>query len=146
MLWAPSRALQPILCPVDFSDASVRSLEYAEHRTKAARNSPSSMSSKCRPTAGAYPASGDFNVTDPPGRGAECLRLRAMTPNPFESSSYQDRRPLRRRYDHSCGWRRAQTTVVMGVHGRGAVERLFRVETARVIRAATCPFLVVRRP
>ena len=37
--------------------------------------------------------------------------------------------------------------VVMGVHGRGAVDRLlFGSTTHHVIRAATCPVLVVRQP
>jgi nucleotide-binding universal stress UspA family protein len=36
--------------------------------------------------------------------------------------------------------------IVMGVHGRGAVDLMvFGSNTARVIRAATCPVLVVRQ-
>ncbi len=43
--------------------------------------------------------------------------------------------------------KRNVSLIVMGVHGRGAVGRLvFGSTTERVVREATCPVLVVRRP
>jgi nucleotide-binding universal stress UspA family protein len=142
-----------ILCPVDFSDASLSALEYAMDIAQEANaqltvvhviNVPPELRAH-------YPASGDFNVDDiRRAAQAECLRhLRSLIPESVrtycgvetvvqEGAAYGQ--ILRVAAEHKSD------LIVMGVHGRGAMDlMLFGSNTARVIRAATCPVLVVRQ-
>lgn len=142
-----------ILCPVDFSDASVNALEYAMDVAQEAGAQLTLVHVIDMPPEprAHYPASGDFNVYHIRAAAeAECLRhLRSLIPGSVRTSCavktvVQEgavyREVLRVAAEHNSD------LIVMGVHGRGAVDLMvFGSNTARVIRAATCPVLVVRQ-
>jgi nucleotide-binding universal stress UspA family protein len=140
-----------ILCAVDFSDASLAALEYAISLSEEADADLLLLHSIEVPPEllEHIPVSRDFNVDQlhAEARAASLNRLRTMVP------------PSARTYCHvdttvaeGAAYRQILKTateqpadlIVMGVHGRGAVDvLLFGSNTARVIRAATCPVLIV---
>lgn len=142
-----------ILCPVDFSDASMSALKYAMDIAQEATAQLTVVHVvEVPPELRAHdPASGDVNVDDiRTAAEAECLRhLRSMIPESVRTSCGVEtvvqegaayRQILRVAAEHKSD------LIVMGVHGRGAMDlKVFGSNTARVIRAATCPVLVVRQ-
>jgi len=142
-----------ILCPVDFSDASVSALEYAMDVAQEAGAQLTLVHVIEMPPElrAHYPASGDFNVDHIRAAAeAECLRhLRSLIPE-----SVRTHCAVKTVVQEGAAYREVlrvaaedkSDLIVMGVHGRGAVDLMvFGSNTARVIRAATCPVLVVRQ-
>jgi nucleotide-binding universal stress UspA family protein len=143
-----------ILSAIDFSDASLGALEYAMSLAEEADADLTLLHSIEVPPElrQPIPVPADFNIDQCHAAAeAECLvRLRELVP------------PAVRIYCHvetavreGAAYRQVlrlaaeQTTdlIVMGVHGRGAVDLLlFGSNTARVIRAAACPVLIVPTP
>jgi nucleotide-binding universal stress UspA family protein len=140
-----------ILCPVDFSDASMRALEYALSMAQEADAHvillhvlESSLDS-----AQALEAS-HFTVPEYERhrRDAAAEQLRQVlpadarewcTPEEIVTAGTPHREILR------VAEEQAAELIVMGVHGRGAVDlALFGSTTNQVIRAAECPVLTLR--
>jgi nucleotide-binding universal stress UspA family protein len=140
-----------ILCAVDFSDASLSALEYAISLAEEADADLSLLHAIEVPPEllEHLPVPADFDVDQCHAAArAACLeRLRTLIPPSartyctvgtvaMEGAAY--RQILRLSAEEKTD------LIVMGVHGRGAVELLlFGSNTARVIRAATCPVLIV---
>jgi nucleotide-binding universal stress UspA family protein len=140
-----------ILCAVDFSDASLSALEYAMSLAEEADADLSLLHAIEVPPEllEHIPVPDDFDVDQCHAAArAACLeRLRTLIPPSvriycnvgtvaMEGAAY--RQILRLSAEEKSD------LIVMGVHGRGAVELLlFGSNTARVIRAATCPVLIV---
>jgi nucleotide-binding universal stress UspA family protein len=140
-----------ILCAVDFSDASLSALEYAMSLAEEADADLSLVHAIEVPPEllEHIPVPDDFDVDQCHAAArASCLeRLRALVPPSvrtycqvetvaMEGAAY--RQILRLSVEQKTD------LIIMGVHGRGAVELLlFGSNTARVIRAATCPVLIV---
>jgi nucleotide-binding universal stress UspA family protein len=140
-----------ILCAVDFSDASVGALQYAISLAEEADAYLTLFHSiEVPPELREHvPVPADFDVDQCRAAAeAACLqRLRELVPPSArtychvetvvkEGSAYREILRL-------CA-ERPIDLIVMGVQGRGAVDRLvFGSNTARVMRAATCPVLIV---
>jgi nucleotide-binding universal stress UspA family protein len=140
-----------ILCAVDFSDASLGALDYAISLAEEADADLTLFHSIEVPPEllEHIPVPPDFSVDQCHAAArAACLeRLRELIPSSvrtycnvrtvaMEGAAY--RQILRLSAEDKSD------LIVMGVHGRGAVELLlFGSNTARVIRAATCPVLIV---
>ena len=142
-----------ILCPVDFSSASVRALDYAmDIQAKASAQLTLIHVIEVPPElrAHATPA-GDLNVDQIRAAAeAECLQqLRSLVPEHVRRQrGIETAVPEGAAYDQILRMAAAQKSdlIVMGVHGRGAIDlMMFGSNTARVIRTATCPVLVVRQ-
>jgi universal stress protein A len=141
-----------ILCPVDFSDASIRALYYTLSMAEQASAQVTLLHViEVPPELRANPLAEGFDV-DKVRVAAEtdCLdRVQQLVPKDVpkdctvktavrEGSAYRE--ILRMAVE------RAADLIVMGVHGRGAVDLLvFGSNTARVSRAAPCPVLIVRQ-
>jgi nucleotide-binding universal stress UspA family protein len=155
---APDTALdepvhyRKILCPVDFSDGSVRAMEYA---TGLAREYAAELLVlhviEVPPELHESPLSPDFSVESVRAAAeADCLRrLRALVaPGPRQGwtvrTSVQEGAPYREVLKSASEHR--TDLIVMGVQGRGAIDLMvFGSNTARVARSATCPVLIVRK-
>ena len=140
-----------IVCAIDFSEASLGALEYAISLAEEADATLTLLHSIEVPPEllEHIPVPDDFNVDQCHAAAeAACLqRLRELVPSSVrnycqvttavrEGAAY--RQILR------LSEEQAADLIVMGVHGRGAVDlMLFGSNTARVIRAATCPVLIV---
>lgn len=140
-----------MLCAIDFSDASLKALEYAISLAEEADADLTLFHSIEVPPEllEHIPVPPDFDVDQCHATArAACLeRLRALVPasvRPYchvgtavsEGAAY--RQLLAQAAEQKTD------LIVMGVHGRGAVDLLlFGSNTARVIRAAACPVLVV---
>jgi nucleotide-binding universal stress UspA family protein len=142
-----------ILCPVDFSDASLTALTYA---LSIAQESDATLTVMhavdIPPELSEYMPPADFNLdairTTAVANSLE--RLRELIPDSartfctvettvVEGAAY--RQVLKVAAD------RHSDLIVMGVHGRGALDLFFfGSNTARVTRATTCPVLVLRQP
>lgn len=139
-----------ILCAVDFSDCSVAALTQALSMAEEAdaRLTVLNVIEK-PPELDAFPMSPAFNVDElrAAAEAARLQRLRGLIPasvRPYctvETTVWEGR-----------AWRgilqlaaeRKSDLIVMGVHGRGAVDlALFGSNTHHVIRGATCPVLTV---
>jgi nucleotide-binding universal stress UspA family protein len=140
-----------VLCAVDFSDASLAALEYAISLSEEADADLLLLHSiEVPPELREHtPVPGDFDVDQRHAAArAECLnRLRTMVPRSARAYCHVDTAVA-----EGAAYRQILKTaaeqpadlIVMGVHGRGAVDLLlFGSNTARVIRAATCPVLIV---
>jgi nucleotide-binding universal stress UspA family protein len=143
-----------ILCAIDFSDASRGALEYA---ISLAEETDAELtlfhSIEVPPELLEHiPVPADFNIDQCRAAAeAACLqRLRALVP-PSVRSYCQVKTAVSEgaAYRQLLRLAAEQPTdlIVMGVRGRGAVDLLlFGSNTARVIRAATCPVLIVPPP
>jgi nucleotide-binding universal stress UspA family protein len=142
-----------ILCAVDFSDASLGALEYAVSLAEEADADLTLLHSiEVPPELREHiPVPADFDV-DRYHAAAEaaCLeRLRALVPPSVQAYCHvetvvQEGAAYRQILRLSA--ERSTDLIIMGVHGRGAVDVLvFGSNTARVIRAAPCPVLIVPR-
>lgn len=142
-----------ILCPVDFSDGSKAALAYA---TSLAEESDAHLTLlhviDVPPELREHAMAGSLDV-DAIRADAEAGRLRQLQDlvppdaRTFCSVETTVREGGVYREILRAAVERSADLIVMGVHGRGAVDLLvFGSNTARVARAATCPVLVVRRP
>lgn len=140
-----------ILCPVDFSEASLRALEYAEalaqecsaeltllHVMDASLHLRDYMAAERRAEVAQLHAA---------ARAESLRRLRQLIPDRVKTYCHTETEAsegvvygevLRAAAD------RRSDLIVMGVQGRGAFDLLvFGSNTARVVRRANCPVLVV---
>jgi nucleotide-binding universal stress UspA family protein len=142
-----------ILCPVDFSEDSLTALTYA---LSIAQETDATLivmhAIEIPPELSGYmlPADFDPDAIRTTAISASLERLRDLIPDSVrtfctvetmvvEGAAY--RQVLKVAAD------RHSDLIVMGVHGRGALDLLvFGSNTARVTRAATCPVLVLREP
>jgi nucleotide-binding universal stress UspA family protein len=142
-----------ILCPVDFSDASVTALTYALSIAQESDATLTVMHAiEVPPELSEHMPPSDVNLDAirAAAVAASLERLRDLIPASVrtfctvetlvvEGAAY--------RQVLQVAAERHSDLIVMGVQGRGAVDLLiFGSNTARVSRAATCPVLVVRRP
>jgi nucleotide-binding universal stress UspA family protein len=140
-----------ILCPVEFSDASIRALEYALSLAKEAdaRLLLLHAIEDVLGDAGAK-ALGHLSVSEY-SRHLEqdaMTRLRAAVPDDARVWSKPEERVVTgRAYEEILKVVAAERVdlVVMGVQGKGVVDRLvFGSTTHRVIREAYCPFMTLQ--
>lgn len=147
---APVR-FQRILCPIDFSESSLSALAYALNLAEEADAHLTLLHVvEMPPELRENPLTPDFDI-DRIHADAEAdarRRLRDLIPDQartyctvetdvVEGRAY--RRVLQRAGEEEAD------LIVMGVHGRGAIDLLaFGSTTHHVIRAATCPVLIVR--
>ena len=140
-----------IVCAIDFSETSLGALEYAISLAEETDATLTLLHAIEVPPEllEHLPVPDDFNVERCHAAAeAACLqRLRELVPASVrnycqvttavrEGAAY--RQILR------VSEEQAADLIVMGVHGRGAVDlMLFGSNSARVIRAATCPVLIV---
>jgi nucleotide-binding universal stress UspA family protein len=142
-----------ILCPVDFSADSLTALTFA---LSIAQESDATLTVMhaiaIPPELSEYMPPSDFNpdAIRAAGVAASLARLQDLIPDSartfcsietmvVEGAAY--RQVLKIAAD------RHSDLIVMGVHGRGALDLFFfGSNTARVTRAATCPVLVLREP
>lgn len=143
-----------ILCAVDFSDASLAALEFAISLAEEADADLTVLHTIEMPPElrEHIPVPADFNVDQCHAAAeAACLeRLRKLIPDSARSYCH-----IETAVSEGAAYRqilraaseRATDLIVMGVHGRGVVDLLlFGSNTARVIRSATCPVLIVPKP
>ena len=139
-----------ILCPMDFSDGALRALEYAITLAEEADARLTVLHViELPPELREHPLSGDFDV-DKVRAAAEAERLRRLRDLiPSEARIYCRAETAVR---EGAAYReilkeaaeRNADLIVMGVQGRGAIDLLvFGSNTARVVRRATCPVLIV---
>jgi len=140
-----------ILCPIDFSETSNRALAYAmslAEETAAHLTVVNVIEVPPELRQHSFAEGIDVDRIRAAAE-AECLRrLRQLIPDEArkrctvetavrEGAAYRETLKLAAE-DHS-------DLIVMGVHGRGAIDLLvFGSNTARVTRAAECPVLIVR--
>jgi nucleotide-binding universal stress UspA family protein len=140
-----------ILCPVDFSEASKRALTYA---LMLAEESDARLTVlhaiEVPPELQATASAEEVNV-DAVHAEAEAERLRCLRALiPEEAKTYCTvmttvREGAADRTILNVAAEQQADLIVMGVQGRGALDRLvFGSNTARVARTATCPVLIVR--
>lgn len=141
-----------ILCPVDFSAASSRAVRLAVSLAEEARAQLMLLHViEMPPELKADPMSADFDVERIRAAAtAESMQqLQAFVPEPQPNCTIK---PLVREgaVYHAILATAAERTadlIVMGVQGRGAVDLLvFGSNTARVMRGAACPVLVLPPP
>ena len=139
-----------ILCAVDFSDCSVAALTYALSMAEEADARLTVLNVLGQnPDRAEDPASAAAEA-DAIGAAADrhLRRLRALIPPsvlPYctVDTAVSEGPVWRAILETADG--RASDLIVMGVHGRGAVDlALFGSNTHQVIRGATCPVLTVR--
>jgi len=139
-----------ILCAVDFSPASVRALEHAMTLAEEGSARLTVLHAiEIPPELREHPLVGEIDVDGLRAAAeADCLRrLRALVPDEVRTYCTVEtavREGAASREVLRMAAEQESDLVVMGVHGRGAVDLLvFGSTTARVTRAAECPVLVV---
>jgi len=152
---ALNHGVQPrILCAIDFSDASLGALDYAISLAEETQGELTLFHSIEVPPElhEPSPVPTDFNI-DQCHAAAEavCLqRLRELVPPSFRHTCQVKTvvaEGLAYRQLLHLSAEQPTDLIVMGVRGCGAIDLLlFGSNTARVIRAATCPVLIVPRP
>lgn len=140
-----------ILCPVDFSDASIRALEYA---VTLAEETDAELTLlhviEMPPELREFPIAAGVDVESlHAATEADRLgRLQALVPD--QARTYctvqtEIREGATYRAILKAAAERQVGLIVMGVQGRGAIDlAIFGSNTARVARAASCPVLIVR--
>lgn len=144
-----------IVCPIDFSEASMLALEYA---LSLARESDAhltilhvasfSLEQTMLDTAA---AEGGMTVAEFRRRTERDLEARLHATVPADAADYCRIDTLMMRGKPGIEVIRAATDrhadlIVMGVHGRGVVDlTLFGSTTQHVVRAAHCPVLTIRQ-
>ena len=139
-----------ILCPVDFSEGSVRALQFAISMAEEADARITVLHViEVPPELQKAPLSTDFDV-DRLRAAAEAFslrRLRELIPDDLRTYSTVQtgvREGAAYREIPKEAAERAADLIVMGVQGRGAIDLfVFGSNTARVTRAAACPVLIV---
>ena len=139
-----------IVCPIDFSEASLAAFEYA---TSLATEADATLTLlhviEVPPELRESPVHGEIDVNRVRAAAeAECLRrLRALVPESVRHgctvhTSVVEGRAAREIVRAAAD--DGDDLIVMGVRGRNAVDRLvFGSNTQYVVRAATCPVMVV---
>ena len=141
-----------ILCAVDFSDSSLDALAYAINIAEEADARLTLLHVvEIPPVMSQEPAALDIDLpriremvpADARRRLHELIPAQARTYCTVETAVVAGR--AHQEILRQAGERQSDL-VVMGVHGRGVVDRLlFGSTTHHVVRAATCPVLVVRQ-
>jgi nucleotide-binding universal stress UspA family protein len=141
-----------ILCPMDFSDGALRALEYAMTLAEEADARLTVLHViELPPELREHPLSGDFDVDKVRAAAeAESLRrLRELIPSEARvycraETAVREGAAYREILKEAA--ERSADLIVMGVQGRGAIDLLvFGSNTARVVRRATCPVLIVQQ-
>lgn len=141
-------ALKSILCPVDFSEASLRALEYAFSLAQETDARLTLLHVVRELPAASDPAS--FDVSGYRARVLEEARRRLHGLVPAGVRDWctpEERVATGKPHREIVGAAQAQAAglIVMGVHGRGVVDlALFGSTTHQVVRAADCPVLTIR--
>ena len=140
-------AIERILCPLDFSDASRHAIEHA---LAIARWSGAAVSALhvCRPMVVAALTGAGAGERDADG---DLVRLGAAAASLVEGAGARDLRvdvfveagdPARQILEHAQ--RHAASLIVMGTHGTAGFERwVLGSVTEKVLRKACCPVLTV---
>jgi nucleotide-binding universal stress UspA family protein len=142
-----------ILCPVDFSDASLTALTYAMSIAQESDADLTVMHAiEVPPELSEYMPPADFNLDAirAAAVATSLERLRDLIPDSVRTFCTVETTVVEgaayRQVLHVAAERHSDL-IVMGVHGRGALDLLvFGSNTARITRAATCPVLVLRHP
>ena len=139
-----------ILCPVDFSEGSLAGLTYALGLAQEADARLTVMHAlELPPELNEHPMSADVNI-DALHAAAKATRLqhlRELVPESARTyctveTMVEEGAAYRQILKVAAG--QHSDLIVMGVHGRGAIDLLvFGSNTLRVTRAATCPVLAV---
>ena len=141
-----------ILCPIDFSDSSLGALEYAVNLAEEADGQLTLLHVWEMPPALAQePFFVNEELERASDRAADQAREKLDRLIPDEARAYcavdtnvVEGRVFREIFRQAVD--RKADLIVMGVHGRGALDLLlFGSTTHHVIRAATCPVLIVRQ-
>jgi nucleotide-binding universal stress UspA family protein len=145
------QACATVLCPIDFSDSSIRALEYALNLAEEADGRLLLLHAiEIPPELHEVPLAMDLNVENVrAAAGAELLeRLRAMVPASARNYCAIDARVVEGKAHREilgAASREQSDLIVMGVQGRGAVDvTLFGSTTFAVVHGASCPVLTVR--
>jgi nucleotide-binding universal stress UspA family protein len=142
-----------ILCPVDFSDGSLGALEYAISLAEEADGHLTLLHAIEMPPElrEHMSVTGEFDVDAIRACAeARCLqRLRELVPPSVRTYCTVEtvvREGAAYRQILQVAEERKTDLIVMGVQGRGTLDLMvFGSNTERVIRAAACPVLIVRR-
>jgi nucleotide-binding universal stress UspA family protein len=141
-----------ILCAVDFSDCSLNGLTYAMAIAQEADAHLTVLHvMEMSPEVEEFLSGGsdvlrDYTVR---ARAAREGRLRAIVPEAVRAyctveTVLAEGKPSREILREAA--ERRSDLIVIGIHGRGAVDRLFFGSTTQhVVREATCPVLTLRR-
>jgi nucleotide-binding universal stress UspA family protein len=145
-------AFRRILCPIDFSDASLGALEYAmslaeENDARLTVLHVIDLPPELRENA--LVADLDVDRVRAAAEAEARRRLRELVPEQVRTYCSVETAVVEGGV-HRQVLRQAATDdsdlIVMGVHGRGAVDLLvFGSTTHHVVRSAHCPVLIVRR-
>jgi nucleotide-binding universal stress UspA family protein len=142
-----------ILCAVDFSDSSLAALAYALNLAEEADARLTLLHViEMPPELRENPLAPDFDIDRIHAAAeAEALRrLRELIPDQARTYCTVETAVVEGRAHRQLLERAAERKadlIVMGVHGRGAVDLLmFGSTTHYVIRASACPVLIVRGP
>jgi len=144
-----------IVCPVDFSDASMLALEYAlsmARETDARLTILHVVSFSLEPTIFDHAAAeGGMTVADFRRLTEQDLEVRLRGTVPTDATGYCHIDTLMTHGKPGTEVVRIATDrhadlIVMGVHGRGAIDlTLFGSTAQHVVRAAHCPVLTIRQ-
>ena len=148
-------AYKRILCPVDFSDSSLAALKYATSLAEEANAALTVVHvveyglHEFSPIYDEFISHQELSIREFRARCRQSSRERLELTVPAEARTWctvesvlSEGKPYREIIRAAA--ERHCDLIVMGVHGRGAVDLLlFGSNTARVIRAATCPVLIV---
>ena len=140
-----------ILCPVDFSEGSLSALMHALSIAEEADARLTLMHSIEMPPElrEHYPIGSDIDIDQlhAAAEAASLRRLRELVPTSAKTYCTVEtlvREGAAYRQILKVGAEQDSDLIVMGVQGRGALDLLvFGSNTARVIRAASCPVLTV---
>lgn len=141
-----------ILCPVDFSEGSICALRYAMSLAEEADAKLMVLHViEVPPEVTANPISGEFDVDRVRAAAeAQCRkRLQDLVPDSVPTyctveTAVREGAAYREILKEAANY--GTDLIVMGTQGRGAIDRLvFGSNTARVMRAAACPALIVAK-
>lgn len=147
----PAMPFRRLLCPIDFSDSSIRALDYALHLAQDAGGRLVLLHAiEIPPELHEIPLAVDINVADvrAAADANSRARLEALVPVAARSACKIEARVVEgkgHREILKAACHDTSDLIVMGVHGRGAVDlALFGSNTLAVVQGATCPVLAVR--
>jgi nucleotide-binding universal stress UspA family protein len=138
-----------IVCPVDFSDSSLTALTYAISLAEEA-DAHLTVLHVVEIPAGLYEASAVFDVAEfrVAAEAASRKRLNELIPDSVRAYCEVETVVSEGRTSREIvrlAAERKSDLIVMGVHGRGAVDLMvFGSNTHRVIQSASCPVLTMR--
>ena len=140
-----------ILCPIDFSDSSLGALEYAINMAEESDAKLTVLHVSEVPAVVQEPfvVDGGFAAVREAAAADVLRRLHNLIPDEARAYSTVDAAVVEGRAYREILRKAAEQkadVIVMGVHGRGALDLLlFGSTTHHVIRGSTCPVLIVRR-